>query len=335
NLRDVRSQSDGKRALEIAAAGGHNLLLIGPPGAGKTMLARRLPTILPPPTECEALEIAAIRSAAGIALHEAGIQRPFRAPHHTVSTPAMVGGGAIPRPGELTLAHRGVLFLDELLEFRRDVLESLRQPLEERRVTVTRSRFVVQFPASITLVAATNPCPCGHLGGVRECCCPLHAITRYRSRMSGPLLDRIDIQLEVPPLRVEDLDADRGEDSATVRQRVVEARSVQQSRYRGLPFQLNAEVPASRLEMLGLTTSATTLLVRAIDRLGLSMRTFDRLRRMARTLADLDQSSRVEVPHVAEALRYRSLDRPNVVEESHGIPPAERRHEGALDDSAH
>jgi magnesium chelatase family protein len=313
DLADVRGQAVARRALEIAAAGGHNLLFVGPPGSGKTMLARRLPGILPPLAFDEALQTTMVYSVAGLLGARSLVgERPFRAPHHTVSVAGLVGGGPTCRPGEISLANHGVLFLDELLEFQRPALEALRQPLEDRVVSIVRARRTVEYPAEFMLVAALNPCPCGHLGSpVRTCTCSLAGIAAYRSRLSGPLLDRIDMHVDVPALAYRELmEETTGESSAVVRGRVMEARQRQVARS-GSEMATNA-----RLTRRGLTRHATLdddghqLLARAMDRFALSARAITRVRRVARTIADLESSPRILAVHVAEALQYRTLDRP-------------------------
>jgi magnesium chelatase family protein len=314
DLADVHGQEAAKRALEVAAAGGHGLLLVGPPGSGKTLLAQRLPGILPPLDFAAALEATRIHSAAGTLPSDSLLtQPPFRAPHHSVSDAGMAGGGRPVRPGEISLAHRGVLFLDELPEFRRPVLEALRQPLEEGEIRVVRAHASVRLPARFQLVAAMNPCPCGWRGvSARECRCLDAEVTRYRGKLSGPLLDRIDLRVAVAPVPWRDMlrEGRSGEPSARVRERISAARARQARRFAGAPWLTNAELPNSALaEHCRLDAPARALLERSVGALGLTMRAFVRSLRVARTLADLDDSEVVASPHLAEALSYRAFER--------------------------
>ena len=317
DFSEVKGQENVKRAMEVACAGGHNLILIGSPGAGKSMLAKRIPSILPPLTLTESLETTKIHSVAGKINHNGSLIaiRPFRSPHHTISSAAMVGGGSYPQPGEISLAHNGVLFLDEIAEFNKNVLEVLRQPLEDRKITISRAKFTVEYPAGVMLIASMNPCPCGHYNNPnKECVCHPQQVQKYLNRLSGPLLDRIDIQIEIVPVPFEDISSTRpAESSEKIRQRVIQARKIQEERFKDESgIYCNAQMHTRLLQKHAQPDAKGLLqLKNAMERLSLSARAYDRILRVARTIADLEHSENVEAHHIGEAISYRNLDREN------------------------
>ena len=317
DFSDIKGQFFAKRAAEVACAGGHNMIMVGPPGSGKTMIAKRIPTILPSMSFEESVETTKIWSVSGLV--QAGesliTSRPFRSPHHTTSSVALIGGGSYPKPGEVSLAHNGVLFLDELTEFRRDVLEVLRQPLEDKIVTVSRAKNTLSFPASFMLIASMNPCPCGNYGSDKECTCNPYQVKRYRSKISGPLMDRIDIQVEVPALKIDEITSKQtvtNETSQQIKERVIKARNIQYERFKGKNTYCNAQMgPKEIKKYCILEESAGMMLHNAIEKLGFSARAYDRILKVARTIADLAGSEIIQSNHIAEAIKYRNLDKYN------------------------